>query len=164
MVRCPSTQKFGMKGAAHALAGGRVGTTVVLLVGMQSGFPARGVLRENGGGGCEALVEWEAAVERKDLHGGIPTIPQCALPSCSEAAKQMCAACKSLGYCSREHQRSDWKDHKVECRRIVKSEAASGEGGAAGGGASEAALEGKDAGKGDGGEVVEQPTPVVRHD
>ena len=49
MVRCPSTQKFGMKGAAHALAGGRVGTTVVLLVGMQSGFPARGVLRENGG-------------------------------------------------------------------------------------------------------------------
>jgi hypothetical protein len=39
---------FGMKGAAHALAGGRVGTAVVLLVGMHSGFPARDVLREHG--------------------------------------------------------------------------------------------------------------------
>ena len=49
---------------------------------------------------------------------------QCALPSCSEAAKQKCAACKSLGYCSREHQRSDWKAHKKECQRIVTAEAA----------------------------------------
>ena len=53
---------------------------------------------------------------------------QCALPSCSEAAKQKCAACKSLGYCSREHQRSDWKSHKKECQRIVTAVAASGEG------------------------------------
>jgi hypothetical protein len=88
---------------------------------------------------------------------------QCALPSCSEAAKRKCAACGSLGYCSREHQRSDWKDHKKVCQRIVKAEASSGEGGAAGGGASEAAAEGKDAGGGDGGEVAE-PTPVARHD
>jgi hypothetical protein len=72
------------------------------------------MLHENGGGG-EALVEWEAAVERKDLHGGIPTIPQCALSSCSEVAKQKCAACKSLGYCSREHQRTTWKAHTTEC-------------------------------------------------
>jgi hypothetical protein len=90
---------------------------------------------------------------------------KCALSSCSEAAKRKCAACKSLGYCSREHQRSDWKDHKKECQRIVKAEAASGEGGAAGGGVSEAAApEGKDAGGGDGGEVAEQPTTVARHD
>ena len=41
-------RSFGMKGDAHALLGGRVGTAVVLLVGMQSGFPARGVLREHG--------------------------------------------------------------------------------------------------------------------
>ena len=92
---------------------------------------------------------------------------QCALPSCSEAAKQKCAACKSLGYCSREHQRSDWKTHKKECQRIVMAEAtASGEG-AAGGGAPEAApegKEGKDTGGGDAGEVVEQPKPVARHD
>ena len=48
MVRCASTQKFGTKETAHALVGGRVGTAVVVLVGMQSGFPARGVLREHG--------------------------------------------------------------------------------------------------------------------
>ena len=57
---------------------------------------------------------------------------QCGLSSCSEAAKRKCAACKSLGYCSREHQRSDWKTHKKECQRIVKAEDVSGEGGAAG--------------------------------
>jgi hypothetical protein len=89
---------------------------------------------------------------------------QCALPSCSEAAKRKCAACESLGYCSREHQRSDWKDHKKVCQRIVKAAAASGEGGAAGGGgASDAAPEGKDAGGGDEGEAVEKPTSVARH-
>ena len=90
---------------------------------------------------------------------------QCALPSCSDAAKQKCAACKSLGYCSREHQRSDWKAHKTECQRIAKAEAAaSGEGGAAGGGATEAAApEGKDAGGGDGDEVAELSTPITRH-
>ena len=89
---------------------------------------------------------------------------QCALPSCSEAAKQKCAACKSLGYCSREHQRGDWKTHKKECQRIVTAEAAASGEGAAGGGAPDAAPVGKDAGGGDGGEVAEQPTPVARHD
>ena len=90
---------------------------------------------------------------------------QCALSTCSEVAKQKCAACKSLGYCSREHQRSDWKSHKVDCQRIVTAEAAASGEGAAGGGAPEAAApEGKDTGGGDGGEVVEQPTPVARHD
>ena len=68
---------------------------------------------------------------------------QCALSSCSEAATQKCAACGTLGYCSREHQRSDWKTHKKECQRIVKAAAASGEGGAAGGGAPDSAPEGK---------------------
>ena len=88
---------------------------------------------------------------------------QCALPSCSEVAKQKCAACMSLGYCSREHQRSHWKSHKKECQRIVKAAAAPGEGGAAGGRAPDAAApEGKDAG-GNVGEVVEQPTSVARH-
>ena len=89
---------------------------------------------------------------------------QCAHTSCSEAAKQKCAACKSLGYCSREHQRSDWAAHKTECQRIVTAEAAASGEGAAGGGAPEAAPEGKDARGGDGGDVVEQPTPVARHD
>ena len=88
----------------------------------------------------------------------------CGLSSCSEEAKRKCAACKSLGYCSREHQRSDWKTHKSKCQRIVTAEAAASGEGAAGGGAPNGAPEGKDTGGGDGGEVVEQPTPVARHD
>ena len=67
---------------------------------------------------------------------------QCALSFCSEAAKRKCAACKSIGYCSREHQRSDWKSHKMECQHIVTAETASSGEGAAGGGAPDAALEG----------------------
>ena len=88
---------------------------------------------------------------------------QCGLSSCSEAAKRKCAACKSLGYCSREHQRSDWKAHKKVCQRIVSAEAAASGEGAAGGGAPDAAPEGKDTGGGDGGDVAEQPTFVARH-
>ena len=38
-----------MKEAAHALAGTRVGTAVVFLVGVQAGFPARDVRREHRG-------------------------------------------------------------------------------------------------------------------
>jgi hypothetical protein len=68
----------------------------------------------------------------------------------------------SLGYCSREHQRSHWKSHKMECQRIVEAAAAASGEGAAGGGAPDGAPEGKDAGGGDG-EVAGQPTPVARH-
>ena len=90
---------------------------------------------------------------------------QCALPSCSEAAKQKCAACGSLGYCSREHQRSDWKAHKVECQRIVKAgRRRRGKAAQRGAGQQTAAPEGKDAGGGDGGEVVGAADAVARHD
>ena len=40
---------FGTKEAAHALASGRIGTAVVLLVGMHPGHPARCVRRERRG-------------------------------------------------------------------------------------------------------------------
>ena len=48
-LRCSSTQTFDMKEAAHAIAGTRVVTAVVLLVGVQSGSPTRGVRRERRG-------------------------------------------------------------------------------------------------------------------
>ena len=44
-----STQTFGMKESAHAIAGGRAGTAVVLLVGVQVGLSARRVCRERRG-------------------------------------------------------------------------------------------------------------------
>ena len=77
-------------------------------------------------GDCARFAKWKCNVWAR----------MCGLPSCSEAAKRKCAACKSLGYCSREHQRSDWKIHKKECQRIVTAEAAASGEGAAGGGAS----------------------------
>ena len=88
---------------------------------------------------------------------------QCALSSCSKAAKRKCAACKSLGYCSREHQRSDWKSHKKECKRICKARkaATASEGGAAGGEAGAAAAKGKDAGGLGGGEEPTQPLHIT---
>ena len=45
----------------------------------------------------------------------------CGLPSCGEKATSNCASCKTRGYCSKAHQRDDWKDHKVECKRSVKA-------------------------------------------
>ena len=40
----------------------------------------------------------------------------CAL--CSEPASNRCKDCKSVWYCSREHQVQDWKGHKRTCRAI----------------------------------------------
>ena len=44
-----STQTFDMKESAHAIAGGRDGTAVVSLVGVQVGLSARRVRRERRG-------------------------------------------------------------------------------------------------------------------
>lgn len=29
---------------------------------------------------------------------------------------KVCTRCKSVWYCSREHQKTDWKKHKLECK------------------------------------------------
>lgn len=34
---------------------------------------------------------------------------------CGVAASNKCAACSLVVYCSKKHQKSHWKDHKVEC-------------------------------------------------
>ena len=51
--------------------------------------------------------------------GGKGTILRraCGLPNCTSgiSATKKCTACKATWYCSREHQRSDWKAHKVAC-------------------------------------------------
>src|SRR3989338_1263566 len=36
---------------------------------------------------------------------------------CDADATSRCAACKEVFYCSVDHQRSDWKDHKEDCLR-----------------------------------------------
>lgn len=35
---------------------------------------------------------------------------------CGIPAPHKCAACKSVAYCSVEHQKQDWSQHKVACR------------------------------------------------
>ena len=65
----------------------------------------------------------------------VTNLRPCGFPGCSMAATKRCSACKGQWYCSQEHQRSDWKAHKVECKRITKARkaAAASAGGAAGG-------------------------------
>jgi len=35
---------------------------------------------------------------------------------CGKEASQCCAACRTVHYCSKEHQVADWKQHKVNCK------------------------------------------------
>ena len=37
---------------------------------------------------------------------------------CATRATLKCSACKSVFYCSKEHQRLDWRTHKVDCPRL----------------------------------------------
>uniref|UniRef100_A0A7S1FVI3 MYND-type domain-containing protein n=1 Tax=Corethron hystrix TaxID=216773 RepID=A0A7S1FVI3_9STRA len=50
-----------------------------------------------------------------------PVGPSCLSPSekkcffCGKDAKLRCSRCKLVWYCCREHQKADWKAHKVFC-------------------------------------------------
>jgi tetratricopeptide (TPR) repeat protein len=47
----------------------------------------------------------------------VTTLRPCGFPGCSRVATKRCSACKGQWYCSQEHQRSDWKAHKIMCRK-----------------------------------------------
>ena len=34
----------------------------------------------------------------------------------------LCTGCRSVNYCSKEHQRRDWPSHKLKCRPVKKGE------------------------------------------
>ena len=36
---------------------------------------------------------------------------------CKEPARSRCSKCKTVSYCSREHQKHDWKSHRSVCFR-----------------------------------------------
>jgi hypothetical protein len=38
---------------------------------------------------------------------------------CGVASKQSCSVCGDAYYCSREHQKQDWKTHKTTCQKIA---------------------------------------------
>lgn len=35
---------------------------------------------------------------------------------CGKEAVQRCSGCQAVYYCCREHQRSNWKEHRSNCR------------------------------------------------
>ncbi len=42
-------------------------------------------------------------------------IHSCGFDECNEVATKQCSACKSVYYCSEDHQRAHWKTHKAIC-------------------------------------------------
>ena len=60
----------------------------------------------------------------------IATSPTCELTGCGVKVGKggLCTGCRSVNYCSKEHQRRDWPSHKLKCcpletlRNPVKAE------------------------------------------
>ena len=46
--------------------------------------------------------------------GAAHSIHVCAV--CEAPAEHRCSACKCVAYCTREHQKKDWKAHKLVCK------------------------------------------------
>lgn len=57
--------------------------------------------------------------QTKHLSSATQVVPQCAI--CGTAQKLLrCAKCKTVYYCSTDHQHADWPSHKKECRTLAK--------------------------------------------
>jgi len=48
-------------------------------------------------------------------------MPEDVCTVCSGPASNRCSACKQVSYCSREHQKQDWRNHKYSCRPFEAS-------------------------------------------
>jgi len=63
------------------------------------------------------------AVQAAAVAAGLRT---CALPGCGARERhpshfKTCGACKTVAYCSKEHQTSDWPRHKADCKVARKA-------------------------------------------
>merc|ERR1719430_688750 len=45
---------------------------------------------------------------------------RCAREMCWNRAKAKCARCKAISYCSKPCSDTNWKNHKVNCKKVVK--------------------------------------------
>ena len=43
----------------------------------------------------------------------------CASQECSKPGNLRCSGCRTVGYCSAECQKKDWKQHKVNCQKTA---------------------------------------------
>ena len=52
--------------------------------------------------------------------GATATSPTCGLTGCGVKVGKggLCTGCRSVNYCSKEHQRRDWPSHKLKCRDV----------------------------------------------
>ena len=90
-----------------------------------------GVLRARGidegiDDSLQATARVRAAAEA-DLAAG--RLQQCALAGCAAREAhashfKRCGACRTVCYCSREHQLEDWPSHKAACKAARKTEQA----------------------------------------
>lgn len=46
---------------------------------------------------------------------------QCFFTKCEKLGVYQCSRCKIAKYCSREHQKQAWKEHKLECENFSAS-------------------------------------------
>ena len=56
--------------------------------------------------------------EHRAHHAASASSHLCSLPGCTSPAPYMCSKCRSAYYCSEDHQMTDWKRHKPECRAL----------------------------------------------
>ena len=56
--------------------------------------------------------------------GATATNPTCGLTGCGDSTGVkvgkggLCTVCRSVNYCSKEHQRRDWPSHKLKCHSL----------------------------------------------
>ena len=51
------------------------------------------------------------------VNGGAGSRRLC--PVCGKPGTKVCAGCSKVAYCSKEHQREHWKEHKLVCAQKV---------------------------------------------
>ena len=58
------------------------------------------------------------------IAGATSPSPTCGLTGCGVNIEKggLCTGCRSVNYCSKEHQRRDWPSHKSKCRPLKKGD------------------------------------------
>ena len=84
---------------------------------------ARGSLQTGVAAHEETIAEFRAR-QRVDIEK--IGLRQCALPSCDNMERtvrefKQCSGCRSVWYCSPEHQMLDWGPHRKDCNQLDKA-------------------------------------------